>query len=138
MNIESEVRKMKDFYGKELLDILVEKAKQGVEVRLIFDHIGSKLTSKKFFLPLIMAGGKVEKFFPSRIFLKLYLNHRNHRKMVIIDGNIAYIGGMNIGKEYIGGDRKITPWCDKHIKIVGSAVGMIQIQFLLDSILLLI
>lgn len=122
----------KDFYGKELLDILVKKAEEGVEVRLIFDHIGSKLTSKRFFKPLIKAGGKVEKFFPSRIFLKLYINHRNHRKMVIIDGNIGYIGGMNIGKEYVDGDKKITPWCDRHIRIVGGAVNSIQIQFFLD------
>jgi cardiolipin synthase len=122
----------KDFYGKQLLDLLVEKAKEGVEVRLIFDHIGSKITSKKFFKPLIDVGGKVEKFFPSRIFLKLYINHRNHRKMVIIDGEIGYIGGMNIGKEYVGADKKITPWCDRHLRIVGGAVLAIQTQFFLD------
>lgn len=122
----------KDFYGKELLDILVKKAHEGVEVRLIFDHIGSKLTSKRFFAPLIKAGGKVEKFFPSSIFLKLYINHRNHRKMVVIDGRIGYIGGMNIGKEYIGSDRRITPWADRHIRIEGGAVNSIQIQFFLD------
>ncbi len=122
----------KDFYGKTLLDLLVKKAKEGVEVRLIFDHIGSKITSKRFFKPLIKAGGKVEKFFPSRIFLKLYINHRNHRKMVIIDGKIGYLGGMNIGKEYANEDKKITPWCDKHIRIEGSAVISMQIQFFLD------
>ena len=122
----------KDFYGKQLLNLLVEKAKQGVEVRLIFDHIGSKITSKKFFKPLIEAGGKVEKFFPSRIFLKLYINHRNHRKMVVIDGAIAYIGGMNIGKEYVGDDKKITPWADRHIRIIGGGVIPIQTQFFLD------
>ena len=122
----------KDFYGRTLLDLLVKKAKEGVEVRLIFDHIGSKITSKRFFNPLIKAGGKVEKFFPSRIFLKLYINHRNHRKMVIIDGKIGYLGGMNIGKEYANEDKRITPWCDKHIRIEGSAVISMQIQFFLD------
>lgn len=122
----------KDFYGKQLLDLLVNKVNEGVEVRLIFDHIGSKITSKKFFKPLMKAGGKVEKFFPSRIFLKLYINHRNHRKMVIIDGDIAYIGGMNIGKEYVGDDKKITKWADRHIRIVGGAVMSIQTQFFLD------
>ncbi len=122
----------KDFYGKELLNILIEKAKEGVEVRLIFDHIGSKLTSKRFFRPLIKAGGKVEKFFPSRIFLKLYVNHRNHRKMVIIDGEIGYLGGMNIGKEYVGSDKKIKPWCDRHLRIVGRGVVSLQLQFFLD------
>lgn len=122
----------KDFYGKQLMDLLIEKVKKGVEVRLIFDHIGSKITSKKFFKPLIKVGGKVEKFFPSRIFLKLYINHRNHRKMAIIDGKIGYIGGMNVGKEYIGGDKKITPWADRHLRIVGGAVNAIQTQFFLD------
>lgn len=122
----------KDFYGKQLLDLLVKKVKEGVEVRLIFDHIGSKVTSKKFFKPLIQAGGKVEKFFPSRIFLKLYINHRNHRKLVIIDGEIGYVGGMNIGKEYVDGDKKITPWADRHVRIVGSGVYMLQSQFFMD------
>jgi len=122
----------KDVYGRQLLDLLVDKAKEGVEVRLIYDHIGSKITSKRFFKPLIKAGGKVEKFFPSRIFLKLYINHRNHRKMIIIDGKIAYIGGMNIGKEYVGGDKKITPWRDRHLRIIGGAVSSIQTQFFLD------
>lgn len=122
----------RDFYGKQLIDLLVEKVNEGVEVRLIYDHIGSKTTSKKFFNPLIKAGGKVEKFFPSRIFLKLYINHRNHRKMVVIDGKIGYIGGMNIGKEYVGADKKITPWCDRHIRVIGGAVLSIQTQFFLD------
>ena len=122
----------KDFYGKQFLELLVEKAKEGVEVRLIFDHIGSKITSKKFFKPLIEAGGKVEIFFPSRIFLKLYINHRNHRKMVVIDGKIGYLGGMNIGKEYVGADKRITPWADRHLRIVGDAVNSIQLQFFLD------
>lgn len=122
----------KDFYGKQLLNLLVEKVKEGVEVRLIFDHIGSKISSKIFFKPLIDAGGKVEIFFPSRIFLKLYINHRNHRKMVVIDGEIGYLGGMNIGKEYVGADKKITPWRDRHLRIVGNAVNAIQVQFFLD------
>ena len=52
--------------------------------------------------------------------------------MVIIDGKIGYIGGMNIGKEYVGYDKKITPWCDKHIRVVGGAVSSIQTQFFLD------
>ena len=122
----------KDFYGKQLLNLLVEKVKEGIEVRLIFDHIGSKISSKRFFKPLIDAGGKVEIFFPSRIFLKLYINHRNHRKMVVIDGEIGYLGGMNIGKEYVGADKKITPWRDRHLRIMGNAVNAIQVQFFLD------
>ena len=122
----------KDEYGKRFTNLLIEKAKEGVEVRLMFDHIGSKTTSKKAFKDLIRAGGRVEKFFPSTIFFKPYLNHRNHRKMVIIDGEIAYTGGMNIGKEYCNEDKKIYPWADRHIRINGDGVLGLQMQFFLD------
>lgn len=122
----------RDYYGKKFTDLLIEKANQGVEVRLIYDHIGSKITSKKCFRELIKAGGKVEKFFPSTIFFKPYLNHRNHRKMVIIDGKIGYTGGMNIGKEYCNEDKKIYPWGDRHIRIHGDGVVGLQMQFLFD------
>ena len=122
----------RDIYGKKLIDLLVLKAKEGVEVRVIFDHIGSKATSKSAFKELINAGGKVEKFFPSKIFFKPYLNHRNHRKIVIIDGKIGYSGGMNIGKEYCSEHKKITPWADRHIRIKGDGVIGLQTQFLLD------
>ena len=122
----------KDEYGRRLNDLLIKKVKAGVEVRLIYDHIGSKMTSKRSFKDLIAAGGKVEKFFPSAIFFKPYLNHRNHRKMVIIDGEIGYTGGMNIGKEYCNEDKKIYPWADRHIRIQGNGVSGLQMQFLLD------
>lgn len=122
----------RDEYGGRLKNLLIKKLNQGVEVRLIFDHIGSKITSRKYFKDLIKAGGKVEKFFPSRIFLKLHLNHRNHRKMVIIDGVIGYTGGMNIGKEYCNESKKVYPWGDRHIRIAGDAVVSLQIQFFMD------
>ena len=122
----------RDEYGKKLIDTLIKKAQQGVEIRVLFDHIGSKVIRKKAFKKLIDAGGQVEKFFPSKIFFKPYLNHRNHRKMVIIDGKIAYAGGMNIGKEYCGEDKKIQPWADRHIRIKGDGVTSFQLLFFLD------
>ena len=122
----------RDEYGRKIIDLLIKKLEQGVEVRLIFDHIGSKITNKSAFKDLIKAGGKVEKFFPSRLFFKPYLNHRNHRKMVIIDGKIGYTGGMNIGKEYCNEDNKLYPWADRHIRIKGDGVISLQIQFFLD------
>lgn len=122
----------RDEYGSKLTNLLIKKAKQGVEVRLIFDHIGSKMTSLKCFKELIKSGAKVEKFFPSSIFFKPYLNHRNHRKMVIIDGEIGYTGGMNIGKEYCNENKKIYPWADRHIRIYGDGVIGLQMQFLFD------
>lgn len=122
----------RDFYGKKLNELLIKKATEGVEVRLIFDHIGSKYPSKRFFKELIKAGGKVEKFFPSTVLFKPYFNHRNHRKMVIIDGVIGYTGGMNIGKEYCNEDSRLYPWGDRHIRIKGEAVKSLQNQFFMD------
>jgi len=122
----------RDQYGKKLKSLLIKKVQQGIEVRLIFDHIGSKVTSKRFFKDLISCGGKVEKFFPSTVFFKPYFNHRNHRKMVIIDGEIAYMGGMNIGKEYCNEDKKLYPWADRHLRIHGDGVIGLQMQFFMD------
>lgn len=92
-----------DNLGKQLRDLLVQKAKEGVKVRLLFDAIGSKKISPSFYQEIIKNGGEVEVFFPS--FLRLInfrINNRNHRKLCIIDGNIAYIGGFNVGDEYMG------------------------------------
>jgi len=122
----------KDKYGERLKNALIKKVKEGVEVRLIYDQIGSKNTSIKFFKELIKEGGKVKKFFPSIIWFKPYFNHRNHRKMVIIDGNIGYMGGMNIGKEYCNEDKRLNPWADRHIRINGNGVSGLQIQFFKD------
>lgn len=122
----------KDEYGKRLKNLLIEKVKEGVEVRLLFDHIGSKVASRKFFYDLIKEGGKVEKFFPTAIFFKPHVNHRNHRKMVIIDGEIGYSGGMNIGKEYANEDKRLYPWADRHIRIHGEGVIGLQMQFFMD------
>ena len=122
----------RDKYGEKLKNTLIKKLKEGIEVRLIYDQIGSKSTSMKFFKDLVKAGGKVEKFFPSTIWFKPYFNHRNHRKMVIIDGCIGYVGGMNIGKEYCDEDNKLNPWADRHIRINGNGVSGLQIQFFKD------
>ena len=89
-----------DSLGKKLRDELTIKAKEGVKVRVLYDEIGSKKLSLKFFRELISAGGEVEVFFPSLIRpLNFRMNNRNHRKLCIIDGEIAYIGGFNLGNE---------------------------------------
>ena len=120
-----------DEVGTLFRDLLVKKASEGVEVRLLYDRFGSNTLPKKFFQPLIDAGGIVKEYFPTRIWFRPLLNHRNHRKMVIIDGEISYLGGINIGKEYLG-DGKPTPWRDTHLKLIGSSSNMVQIQFFLD------
>ncbi len=122
-----------DHLGKQLRDLLVQKAKEGVKIRLLFDAIGSKKISPSFFQEIIKNDGEVEVFFPS--FLRLInfrINNRNHRKLCIIDGTIAYIGGFNVGDEYLGMKKKFGYWRDTHLRIMGNAVNHIQARFILD------
>ncbi len=121
-----------DEIGKELLDLLDKKATEGVEVRFLYDGFGSILTPYKTFKKLKNnPNGHVAAFFPLRIFSYSLINHRNHRKLAIIDGKTAYIGGMNIGDEYMG-LKKPSPWRDTHMRIEGEAVLEIQRIFCLD------
>lgn len=124
----------KDVIGNKILDILCQKAKEGVDVKLLYDDVGSILTPTFFFSKLDKAGGQSLPFFPVRIGAPLTLNFRNHRKNVIIDGKIGYLGGMNIGDEYIIGLHKKPeyPWRDTHLRLTGNCVlSMIEI-FLID------
>ena len=122
-----------DELGNELLNKLVKKAEEGVEVRVLYDAMGSRRLPRKFFDPLIAAGGNVSAFFPAIIpHLNLQVNYRNHRKLVIIDGDIGYIGGFNIGDEYLGLNKKFGYWRDTHLKILGQAVYAMQTRFILD------
>ncbi|MBQ6632361.1 MAG: cardiolipin synthase, partial [Romboutsia sp.] len=122
-----------DKIGNKIIDILIDKAKSGVEVRLLYDAVGSRLFSDKSILKLKKSGVKVGSFFPS--FLKIInfnLNYRNHRKLVIIDGNVGFIGGNNVGDEYLGKDPKFGYWRDTHLKIIGDSVRDLNIRFILD------
>lgn len=113
--------------------MLIVKAMEGVKVRLLYDEVGSKRISRHFFRELRAAGGEVEVFFPSLIKpLNFRINNRNHRKLCIIDGSIAYIGGFNVGDEYLGLDKKFGYWRDTHLRITGNAVSHIQGRFILD------
>lgn len=122
-----------DIIGNEIIDALTEKAKEGVKIRLIYDDVGCIAVSKKMFKKLKEAGGEVFSFFPSYLkFINLNLNYRNHRKIVVIDGKIGYVGGMNIGDEYMSLHKRLNPWKDCHLKIVGEAVYFLQLRFLQD------
>lgn len=121
-----------DQTGQALLKALVEKARQGVEVRVLYDDVGSRLVRIKFFTPLLEAGGEASPFlhvqFP-RFTSKV--NYRNHRKLVIIDGRIGYFGGMNLADRYRFGST-IGPWRDTHLRITGGGVTGLQAAFLSD------
>lgn len=122
-----------DVIGSEIIDILCEKAKSGVEVRLIYDAVGSRLLSEKTLLKLKKSGVKTGAFFPSLMkIVNFNLNYRNHRKIVVIDGNIAYVGGNNIGDEYLGKDPKFGEWRDTHLKLTGDCIVDLNTRFILD------
>ena len=122
-----------DELSKKICDALCKKISEGVEVRVLYDGMGCIRVKKKFWRQLISCGVKVAEFFPPFVpYINLRLNFRNHRKVVVIDGYIGYVGGFNVGKEYIGEDKKFGYWRDTHIKIIGSAVDSLQMRFLLD------
>lgn len=118
--------------GRQLSDLLIQKAKEGVEVRLMYDDVGSWKTKNAFFKRMKDAGVEVEPFlqvvFPV---LTSRVNYRNHRKICVIDGQIGYIGGMNVANRYVDGGR-YGYWCDLHIRICGCGVLGLQSSFLLD------
>ncbi|MCR8658887.1 cardiolipin synthase [Paenibacillus endoradicis] len=122
-----------DALGHRLMKALTAKAAEGVEIRFLYDHIGSSNLPRKFFKEFRAAGGKEEAFFPSRIpYINFKINFRNHRKLVVIDGKAGYIGGFNIGDEYLGLDKHFGKWRDTHLRIRGAAVLQMQAQFMID------
>jgi cardiolipin synthase len=115
-----------DPLSQELITLLTEKAREGVEVRLLADSMGMKI-KKKGLEEFLKTGGKYAAFFP-RIFT---LNYRNHRKIAVIDGNIGFIGGYNIGEEYLG-KGPFGYWRDAAKKIEGTGVHGLQLRFIMD------
>ncbi len=122
-----------DSLGRQLVDRLAAKARQGVKVRLIFDEVGCVRLPYKFFAALRQAGGQVHAFNTSRGWRNRFqINFRNHRKIVIADGTLAYVGGHNVGEEYRGKSPRFGPWRDTHVELRGPAVATVQWSFLED------
>lgn len=122
-----------DTIGNELKELLIQKAAEGVRVRLVYDDVGSVALSKRYISALRNAGVETYAFFkvPLPIFTR-DLNYRNHRKIAIIDGTVGFVGGLNIGDEYIGSSDKFEFWRDTHLEIKGEAVYSLQTIFLND------
>ncbi|KEK25523.1 cardiolipin synthase [Bacillus gaemokensis] len=122
-----------DEISQTFLQLLIDKAKQGVQVRLLLDRLGSHQLSRESIHSLQKHG--VSFSFCHNIkfpFLFFSANQRNHRKITIIDGKIGYIGGFNIGEEYLGHDARLGPWRDYHLRLTGEGVQDLQTQFLHD------
>ena len=122
-----------DHTGRHFRDLLVEKAREGVECRLLLDAFGCYRLTRGFLRPLLDAGCKVAFFmplYPSRRHFNLHL--RNHRKIVIVDGSTAFVGSQNIGDEYRGRLKRLSPWYDTHMRVEGGAALFLQQTFAED------
>lgn len=120
-----------DKIGQTVLEHLVAKAKAGVAVRVLYDSWGSMGTTKKFFQPLFEAGGLAYPFLRNELnVIDMRANFRDHHKIITIDGAYGYIGGLNIGDQYMGWDPKFGNWRDCSIRIHGQGVHGLQTKFL--------
>lgn len=122
-----------DETGREISDILIKKAKEGVIVKVIYDHVGSFSARNKFFRHMEEAGVQTHPFF--RVNFPHFanrINWRNHRKIVVIDGAVGYIGGMNIADRYVKGLPKGKVWRDTHFRVEGEIVESLLYSFALD------
>ncbi len=122
-----------DQLGTRFQEALIERAKAGVKVYFLFDEIGSHKLPRRYLKAMKDAGIECHSFGINRFWWSRFqLNFRNHRKIVISDGKSAFIGGLNVGDEYLGRDQKFGEWRDTHLKICGPAVQAIQMVFLED------
>ena len=122
-----------DNIGSQLIELLVCKAKEGVEVRLIYDDFGSPSIKKKVEKKMTEAGIQVHPFSKIHFYLLANrINYRNHRKIIVIDGQTGFVGGMNVSDKYINNDPKSLYWRDTHLRIDGSGVFYLQYLFMAD------
>lgn len=122
-----------DNLGRQVKAALIERAKAGVRVFMLYDEVGSGGLPESYTEELRQAGVEVSSFKPTQGWQNRFqLNFRNHRKMVVVDGKIGWVGGHNVGDEYMGRDPDFSPWRDTHVRIVGPAVLQLQITILSD------
>jgi cardiolipin synthase A/B len=122
-----------DRLGQELIEILIEKVKEGVEVRLIYDAFGSFSLSAQDIKAIAESGIQLHPFLPLKTgWFTQKFNFRNHRKIIVIDGKVGFVGGLNVGVEYLGEDNAFGFWCDTHVMLEGEAVQTLHAVFLLD------
>ncbi|NSL89444.1 cardiolipin synthase [Chitinophaga sp. Mgbs1] len=120
-----------DDVGNEVAEILKEKLNQGVQVRFVYDAMGSDRIRK---IPRMLKenGASVYTFSPVRVDFYLNANYRNHRKIIVIDGKVGFVGGINLDDRYINNGKHQLYWRDTHLKIMGDAVNLLQLQFLMS------
>jgi cardiolipin synthase len=122
-----------DLIGNTIKNHLIQKAREGIEVRIIYDDVGSWSLTKRFISQLNYAGAEVYSFMPVKTYrFANKLNYRNHRKIIIIDGNVGYVGGLNIADRYNRDESDPAYWRDTHLRLEGDSVKSLQFIFLTD------
>ncbi|TVP56962.1 MAG: cardiolipin synthase [Halomonadaceae bacterium] len=122
-----------DELGRKFKQVLIDQARKGVAVHLLYDEIGSHQLPNSYIQALTEAGVNVHRFHSTRgRGNRLQLNFRNHRKVVVVDGQQGWLGGLNVGDEYLGRHEQIGPWRDTHLRIEGPAVQKMQLSFVED------
>ena len=121
-----------DGIGRRFRDALLEARRRGCAVRLLYDVLGSSQLDDTYFAPLREAGCEVAGFRGSDKGHRFQIQFRNHRKTVVVDGEIAFVGGVNVGDEYLGLDSAFGPWRDTHLELRGPCVMAVQLAWCED------
>ncbi len=121
-----------DATGRAFREALLDARRRGVAVRLLFDEIGSASLPDRHLAPLREAGAEVSGFRTTRRGNRFQMNFRNHRKSVVVDGGLAFSGGLNVGDEYLGLDPRVGAWRDTHLELRGPCVLPIQLAWCED------
>ncbi|WP_138494705.1 cardiolipin synthase [Paenibacillus pinistramenti] len=122
-----------DMIGSRFKDLMIRKAREGVKVRVLCDGLGSLMLKRSFIQEIREAGVEFHYFLPPFIaLLDKRVNYRNHRKIIVIDGTVGFMGGLNVGDDYLGLHRKMGYWRDTHLRLEGDAVYFLQHTFLGD------
>ncbi len=120
-----------DGLGTRIKDLLIDRSRAGVEVRFLYDAVGSWHIGREYVGELRAAGVKVRAFMPVAFArFRSGLNHRDHRKIVVVDGGVGFVGGLNVGDMYLGGDPRMGRWRDTHLRLEGPAVRELERVFL--------
>ena len=122
-----------DQIGRRLKNALIDRSQNGVRVYFVYDEIGSKDLPQSYGKELRAAGVEFSPFNTTQGWRNRFqLNFRNHRKIVVVDGHSAWVGGLNVGDDYLGANPKLSPWRDTHMRIDGPAAAQVQLVFLSD------
>jgi len=122
-----------DGIGREFRDQLIARAKEGIRIHFLFDEIGSHRLTKRYVEPLLEAGVEVHRFHSTKgPGNRLQVNFRNHRKVMVVDGSMGWLGGINLGDEYLGRDPSLGALRETHLRVSGPAALGLQLSFLED------